>query len=394
MNNNKLLKRVQASMKWKKSNSFCAEALNMDLPTYLELKKQILNSNKLQLTYNESVDLEKGESKIECLTTINPKTPEEIIKLLRIDTDKWKLSQYWNKQQGDKWLISALVTQIKKTEEDLLEEILKNYKPSYKKLDTKVKSNNSEKVCAVLSIQDIHFGKYENKDITEDYTNAVIDLVTKTNKVYDIDKLYYVVGGDLLNIDTFLGTTTSGTPIGQYPMAYEMYEQAFDALFNCIRYMSMYANELHVVYIPGNHDRLSSYHLAHALSKAVREDNIIWHTEYSERKVLTCGTNFFAFEHGDTNTKNSLMIYATENPEEWGYTKYRTLYTGHYHKKKTIEYITEDENTGFTLKIIPSLSKTDYYHYHNKFVGNKRAAIIDVHSCEGGKLAEFVYNAI
>jgi len=395
MNNTKLLKRVEASLKWKKSNAYCAKSLNIDLETYLKLKKELVSKSSNQVTYTQSVNLEKGESRIECITSKNPKTPEEIIKLLNIDTEVWKLSQYWNKQQNDKWLVSALVTQIKKTEETLLEDLLKNYNPSYKPLTRlKKEKNNLEDICAVLSIQDIHFGKIENDNITEEYTEAVVNLITKTDKIYNIDKLYYVIGGDILNVDTFLGTTTSGTPIGQYPMAYDMYKQAFDALFNSIRYMSEYANELHVVYIPGNHDRLSSYHLAHALSKAIREENIYWHVEYDERKVFTCGDNFFAFEHGDTNTKNSLMIYATENSAAWGITKYRTLYTGHYHKKKTIEYITEDESTGFTLKILPSLSKTDYYHYHNKFVGNKRAAIIDIHSYDEGKIAEFIYNAI
>ena len=47
-----------------------------------------------------------------------------------------------------------------------------------------------------------------------------------------------------------------------------------------------------------------------------------------------------------------------------GKTLFRTLYTGHYHHKKKIEYITAHENTGFMLKILPSLSRTDYYHYH------------------------------
>ena len=394
MNNTKLLKRVEASLKWKKSNAHCAKSLNIDLETYLKLKKELLSKLSDQVTYTQAVNLEKGESRIECLTTKNPKTPEEIIELLNIDTEVWKLSQYWNKQQNDKWLVSALVTQIKKTEETLLEDLLKNFKPNYKPLEKKPKKNNFENVCAVLSVQDIHFGKFENDNITEEYTNAIIDLVTKTTNVYNLDKLYYVIGGDILNVDTFLGTTTSGTPIGQYPMAYEMYEQAFDALFNAIRYMSMHANELHIVYIPGNHDRLSSYHLAHALSKSIREDNIVWHVEYDERKVMVAGSNFFAFEHGDINTKNSLMIYATERSFEWGSTRYRTLYTGHYHKKKTIEYITEDEHNGFTLKILPSLSKTDYYHYHNKFIGNKRSAVIDIHSFDEGKIAEFIYNAI
>jgi hypothetical protein len=395
MTQSKLLKRVEASLKWKKSNSVCARRLNIDLDTYLLLKRQLVsNINPTQDSYSTNVNLETGTTTIEYLSTSNPKTPEEIIDLLNIDTNNWKLSQYWNKQRGDKWLISALVTQIKKTEEDLLKDLISNFKPEYYPIDKIKRNNNLESVSAVLSVQDIHFGKHENANIAEDYFKAVESLLTKSTSVYTLDKLYYVIGGDLLNVDTFTGTTTSGTVIGTYPTAQDMYKEAFDSLYNSIRFMSMYVSELHVVYIPGNHDRLSSYHLAHALSKSVREENITWSVDYAERKVFTDETNFFAFEHGDTNTKNSLLVYATENPEEWGKTRYRTLYTGHYHKKKTIEYITEDEYSGFSIKILPSLSKTDYWHHHNKFIGNKRSAVIDIHSKQGGKLAEFVYNAI
>lgn len=395
MTQSKLLKRVEASLKWKKSSSICAKRLNIDVDKYLLLKKQVLASlNPPNNSYSEKVNLDEGTSTLQCLSTTNPKTPEEIIELLKIDTTKWKLSQYWNKQQGNKWLVSALITQIKKTEDDLLADLIKDFNPSYSPIKKAKANNNFENVSAVLSVQDIHFGKHENDTIGEDYLNAIESLITKSTSVYNLEKLYYVIGGDVLNVDTFNGTTTSGTLIGSYPTAQDMYKQAFDSIYNSIRFMSMYTEELHVVYIPGNHDRLSSYHLAHALSKCIRESNIHWHVDYEERKVFTHGSNFFAFEHGDTNTKNSLLVYATENPEDWGKTKYRTLYTGHYHKKKTIEYITEDENTGFSIKIIPSLSKTDYWHHHNKFVGNKRSAVIDIHSKLGGKLAEFVYNAI
>ena len=395
MTQSKLLKRVEASLKWKKSSSICAKRLNIDVDKYLLLKKQVLASlNPPNNSYSEKVNLDEGTSTLQCLSATNPKTPEEIIELLKIDITKWKLSQYWNKQQGNKWLVSALITQIKKTEDDLLADLIKDFNPSYSPIKKAKANNNFENVSAVLSVQDIHFGKHENDTIGEDYLNAIESLITKSTSVYNLEKLYYVIGGDVLNVDTFNGTTTSGTLIGSYPTAQDMYKQAFDSIYNSIRFMSMYTEELHVVYIPGNHDRLSSYHLAHALSKCIRESNIHWHVDYEERKVFTDGSNFFAFEHGDTNTKNSLLVYATENPEDWGKTKYRTLYTGHYHKKKTIEYITEDENTGFSIKIIPSLSKTDYWHHHNKFVGNKRSAVIDIHSKLGGKLAEFVYNAI
>ena len=38
--------------------------------------------------------------------------------------------------------------------------------------------------------------------------------------------------------------------------------------------LKQFCDELQVVYIPGNHDRLSSFHLAHGLSKCFDDPNI------------------------------------------------------------------------------------------------------------------------
>ena len=40
--------------------------------------------------------------------------------------------------------------------------------------------------------------------------------------------------------------------------------------------IKQYCDDLQVVYIPGNHDRLSSFHLTHALSRAIDDPNILW----------------------------------------------------------------------------------------------------------------------
>lgn len=402
MYSQELKDKVAKSKGWKLSNIECARRIGITLDEYLKIKKSLGFKSK-KLKYNsehntekvnsESYDLERGTGKIEKLVSVNPKTPEEIIDILGIDTTEWKLSQYWNKERSDKWLVSALVTKVVKTKEDYLKDIIENFKPDYKPVVVK-KQKRHRYVSCVLSMQDMHIGKDGNDDIIEQYFASLEQLTESVSNNYFIDDLVYVVGGDILNMDTFNGTTTSGTPVENSDKAYKVYAEAFDALYRGIRFLKERCETLHIMFIPGNHDRLSSYHLVHALSKAVQEDGIVWHADYAERKVLTFNNNFFAFEHGDVNTKNSLLVYATEFSEFWGNTKFRTLYTGHYHKKKTVEYITEDEITGFSIKIIPSLSKTDYWHYHNKFIGSKRAALIEVHDYDNGKIGEFVYNCI
>lgn len=394
-----LLGKVKQSLKWKKSAKYCAEKLDITIEDYLALKEMIstdtVEDNSDRIIKSENVNLETGISKIEVLSSEEPKSPEDIIRILNIDTTKWKLSQYWNKQKSDKWLVSALVTQIKHTPVDNLALAVENYSPSeYEVVHCpRIEVDNNDGYCGVFSVQDVHFGKQNNNSVIDRFKEAITEAAYKASRAYNLDKLYYVVGGDLLNADTFAKTTTKGTPVENDKDPIQAYIEAFDAVVWSIHQLKEVCEKLVVVYIPGNHDRLSSWHLAHALEKSITIPNITFDVEYQERKVHLYGDNFLAFEHGDVNTSNSDRVYAAEFPEQWGATTYRTLYTGHYHQKKTSVFVTENEINGFAVKIMPSLSNSDYWHYHNKYVGSKKAAVLEVHERYNGKVAEFCHIA-
>tara|TARA_R100001440_G_scaffold75056_1_gene101358 strand:+ start:104 stop:1324 length:1221 start_codon:yes stop_codon:yes gene_type:complete len=405
----KLKQRVLETLKWKKHPSYCADKLNITEAQYKKLKKEVLQERKLKKKKSiffskaadnaqlaEVVDLEKGEGKISGTFDYEPKSSEEIIELLKIDTDKWRLSQYWNKQMGDHWRVSALVTQKKNPEEKLFAELLENWKPKkYKvpKVNHK-KIKNSDPVCGVISLQDIHFGKEGNDTIDKDFEDTIKYLIGKAAPVHYIEKMYFVVGGDLINMDTFNGSTTSGTILDNCMTATEAYIQAFDAMHWAINYIKAFCKDLVIVYVPGNHDRLSSFHLVHALSKSISSDEITWDVKYEERKVHIWHNNFNAFEHGDKRSKNNPLIYATEYPKEWGRTTNRTLFKGHIHTDRKVEYMTSNETAGFIEKTLPSLGKADYYHYSNKYVGNRRSGKLELQHPTMGNICELTYQAL
>lgn len=391
---NNLEKKVLESFKWKKGPTFCAAKIGISELEYSKIKSKIKRKN-FRPQPTSYYNLDKGEAKLELVTGAQPKSPEEIIKLLNIDTDVWKLSSYWNKQVGDKWKISAFVTKIKENDEfKLFSDLLKNWKPKPFYINNSVKkvNNNLPKVCGIMSLQDIHFGKEGNSTIDLDFESAIEDLIQRASMSHHIEVLYFVIGGDLINMDTFSGTTTSGTALDNSMRATDAYMQAFDCMQWAVVNLANYCDKLKVVYLPGNHDRLSSFHLAHALSKSIEGYNIEWDVEYAERKAYVWGQNFNAFEHGDVKSKSTPLIYATEFPYLWGNTTYRTLFTGHYHQSRKVEYLTTSEEVGFVHKTLPSLCKTDYYHYHNKYVGNRRSAVLELQSYDKGTVCELVYS--
>ena len=383
--------KLRKLMGFKKSVAYMASRLNTtEEKVKEEIKKiRLQGTNKYEGITEAKVNLENKTTELKGIAFSEPQSPEEIIELLKIDTDIWKLSSYWNKQQSDHWLVSALVSQKTLTQENLLVECLSNFKPDYvplKKSEIFV-NNDEDDSCAVLSVQDLHFGKEGNEDIKSRFKKTLYRLLANSHNAHKLNKIIYVVGGDLINVDTFNDTTTSGTPVDSSKSAIESYSEAFNTMYWSINFLKQFCTELQVVYIPGNHDRLSSFHLAHALENAIRDEKIIWDCEYSERKVITFGVNMFGFEHGDTKVEP--LIYATEFSKDWGNTSNRVIFTGHKHIKRTTTLVTENEVNGISIKILPSLSNTDYWHYHNKYTGSKRAAVMEIYSETEGKVAEY-----
>ena len=406
---NNLKEKIIESLKWKKHPMYCAEKLNITESQYKKIKKEVLQERKSKKKKSlffskaadsaqivEAIDLENGTGKLSGTFDHEPKSAEEIIMLLKIDTDKWKLSQYWNKQMGDHWRVSALVSQIKNSDTKLFEDLLKNWTPKKYKISNIPYKNKftDDPHCAVISLQDIHFGKEGNDTIDKDFEDTVKNLVTRANAIHHIETMYFVVGGDLINMDTFQGTTTSGTPLDNCMSATEAYVQAFDAMHWAVTYIKAHCDNLVVVYVPGNHDRLSSFHLAHALSRSIECDKITWDVKYEERKVHVWHNNFNAFEHGDKRSKNNPLIYASEYPKAWGDTTNRTLFKGHIHTDRKVEYMTSNETAGFIEKTLPSLGKTDYYHYSNKYVGNRRSGKLEIQHPTMGNICVLTYQAI
>jgi hypothetical protein len=243
-----ILEKVKKSLGWKQSDFICSQRLNLSIEEYRELKKEVKAANHFDSNWKNKSrviefkeDLDKGTAEIKGLSSIEPKTPEEIIEILKIDTKKWKLSTYWNKERNDGWFISAMVTAIKHEPKDVLAEVIANFKPQYQPVTEPIIQNTfiGESV-GIISTQDLHFGKEDNEDIVAHFQEAIKNLVYRAYMSHKLNKIIYVVGGDLLNMDSFSGTTTSGTPVDNGMRAQDAYKSAFDALHWSINFIKQF----------------------------------------------------------------------------------------------------------------------------------------------------------
>jgi len=132
-----------------------------------------------------------------------------------------------------------------------------------------------------------------------------------------------------------------------------------------------------ILWIPGNHDPETSYYLCHTLKSYFRSNpNISVDVGPASRKYILYGINCLMFTHSPKiKSKTGLpLIMAGEQPEMWAKSKHREIHTGHYHIAREIDYFAADTYGPVRVRVLPSLTGTDAWHYEHGFVNTAKAA--------------------
>lgn len=270
--------------------------------------------------------------------------------------------------------------EIDKVISDLLMDI-RTEKPKYTPKYKKSSSGNMFEIA----LFDLHIGKlawgvevgerYDIEIASKSAINAVHDFLDRTAHE-KIEKILFPIGNDLLHIDTHLGTTTKGTRVDFDSRPTKAFTAARQLYASLIRDMNEIA-PVEIITVPGNHDYMSSLHLAHVLdaqfdsSKYVSVD-----ISPCPRKYRRWGTNLLGFVHGskdDPGMKTLPLLMAEEVKEDWSNTEVREWHVGHYHKKKELNFIVGDSANPIYIRTIPSLSTADFWHFQKGFINSGQA---------------------
>ena len=121
---------------------------------------------------------------------------------------------------------------------------------------------------------------------------------------------------------------------------------------------------VHVMWVPGNHDLMSSWFLAQVLrAKFDVNDHFTLDDGPTPRKYHQFGKTLLGFVHGDELAGRDIAaIMATEKPKLWSATNHHEWHLGHFHHRKRTRWIDVDDNSGVISRILPSLSGRDSWH--------------------------------
>jgi len=308
--------------------------------------------------------------------------------------------KHWQNMKGE--LRFSIVTKedVGVSESTIIKNISKfieEYSPDYPKIKRKKTSSH----LLVVNPADIHIGKYANSDETGEEYNVNIAFVRviegiegliEKSKGFDIGKVLFCIGNDVLHIDNVYNTTTKGTRQDVDGKWWEHLDVALNLYVRCIERLREIA-PVDVVHCMSNHDYQSGYHLAKNLESWFRKaDDVSFDVGVAHRKYYKYGKSLIGFEHGDAAKMDKLpLLMAQEKSQDWADTKFRYWYLHHLHHKIKYKWQDAKDYIGVTVEYLRSPSSSDSWHHRKGYCGVPKAVEGFIHEKETGQVARLVH---
>ena len=342
------------------------------------------------------------ENRAESTTNTNGNTALDINLAERgIDKKDVVSVKHWQSASGEFRFSIVTKEDITANENDILKTVssfIENHSPHYPSIKRKIKLNNH---LLVINPADIHIGKYANHIETGDGYNVEIacervleglqGLIDKS-KGFEVDRVLFCIGNDVLHIDNVYNTTTAGTNQDVDGKWWEHFEIALALYVKCVEILREIA-PVDVIHSMSNHDYQSGFHLAHALKSWFRNDSeVTFDISVAHRKYYKYGKNLIGLEHGDgAKMANLPLTMAQERPLLWSETTHRYWYLHHLHHKVKHKWLDAKDFIGVTVEYMRSPSGTDSWHSRKGYVGVPRAVEGLLHQKDSGQVARLVH---
>lgn len=369
-----------------------------------------------------------GTGSIITTTTEKVENLQDLIRICKIDTDKYTVADYsvktynaWIKNEKDEIEVKQLYSihanlKVKRVDDNIkaqrnliLDEIKKasikkeaekNIKPTGFVISDTPTDNILKNTALEINIPDLHIGKlawgketgedYDIKIAVERYKKAVNELLSRVN-TSRLEKIILPVGNDMINVDNKGNTTTAGTNVSCDSRFGKMFQTAKELLIDTIDTLSDIA-PVEVMIVPGNHDTVAMFTLGEVLDAWYHNNELVTVINtHTPRKYLQYGLNLLMYCHGHNEKLQDLgIICATEQPQLWAATKFRRVHVGHFHHSKQIKFTDVQEYPGFTVKVLNSLSANDAWHAEKGYMSLKGAEAFLYHR-DKGLIANYFY---
>lgn len=254
------------------------------------------------------------------------------------------------------------------------------------------------KFAAVMTPTDFHYGKYGWSDESgTDFSRETAEkiLIKKTVEAIDLvtefgtpEKFIVGAGSDWFHIDTWIGTTTAGTPQDTDGNFSQIFIEGCDLAVKYIDILRQVA-PVEIILMAGNHDRQNSLSVLNYLYAWYRGcPDVSVRRSPAPRQYITYGNSLLGFTHGDKpKLKDLPSLMSIEARKEWGSSENRMWFTGDKHHELTLDI------GGVQIYQMPCLSGEDRWHVQNGYTMSRKALSAYLIDIESGMFAS-VYASV
>ena len=255
---------------------------------------------------------------------------------------------------------------IKQRTEDRLEELLEAIRDNTPMCEIKPAHRENAEGMLEIPLFDMHWG-IADMDYYRDTLEEILAIVSSKHW----DKIVIPVGQDLFHNDSITdGKTTKGTLIEKVNLT-KAVRDAETFYFNLIDTALQNANDVSVIYSPGNHDKTVGWFFARILK--TRYGEIVDDTT-DERKVVWWNGCFIGITHGDkkADSPHGLMgNFTTGFPELFASAKVREIHAGHLHNE------TSKDMYGVQVRRMSTGNKDDEWTIGEGYRSKKRFMLFE-----------------
>ena len=297
--------------------------------------------------------------------------------------------------KGEHWSINFKPSSSGPTFDEMLKEHIENVKNHTFNYKPIVRERYPDSCLLVIDPADVHIGKlarsfetgeeYNSQIAVQRVKDGVQGILDKTAG-FNIDKILFIAGNDIMHVDTPKRVTTSGTPQDTDGMWYDNFLLAKRLYVDVVDQLMQVA-DVRFMFNPSNHDYQSGFFLADSISSWFKKcKNVSFDVSIAHRKYYKYHNNLIGTTHGDGAKAQDLpLLMAQEAKKDWAEAKNRYVYIHHIHHKMSKDFI------GVTVEALRSPSGTDSWHHRNGYQHSPKAVEGFVHSKDHGQIARITH---
>lgn len=239
------------------------------------------------------------------------------------------------------------------------EEFIQAIKESIDSYEFKPVQHNDSSNMLEIPLFDMHWG-IAFLDYYESLLKEVCELIASRHWA----KIVIPFGQDFFHNDSIInGQTTKGTNIEKVDMVRAV-KDGLKFMYAIIDTAIAQADEVRVLYTPGNHDRSISWMFMQTLLERYGDEIVDDSLEF--RKAFSYGSNAIMVTHGDSKratARNLAHVFPVTFPEEFANATIREVHAGHLHSEA------EADIFGVMVRRLSSGNKTDNWSDKEDFIG-------------------------